>query len=111
MRHDGSGGVQIHPNGRVCVCMCVCVYTIQSVGKQWYSWSPFEDLPFRFSLAGARRYLAHYHQLQVSVACVCMCVCVCVCESVCVYSQPCAYVSTKHCHMFESQVRMLQCHV
>lgn len=28
----------------------------QVIGKQWKSWSPYEDMHYRFELAGARQY-------------------------------------------------------
>ena len=29
---------------------------VQIIGKQWFSWCLFEDLHYRFELAGARQY-------------------------------------------------------
>jgi len=37
--------------------------TAPVIGKQWYSWCLYEDLPFRFELAPARRYAESPQQL------------------------------------------------
>ena len=37
-------------------CICLSFPRAKIIGKQWFSWCPFEDIHYRFDLAGARGY-------------------------------------------------------